>query len=322
MVVSRPLPSGAPILARGPAAVATALLAVATAACGAPDVVPELTATPLPDSRPAADLSPADAPAPAAVTDPTTDADDPQTVTGRSPGAATPAAGIDGDEGRDARPTADRPRSSDAAMAALAADHVAGARSSDHVATDVTGDGDPDLVVAAVATDDVLTVTLATWDGERYAERGAVSATAVDRAGTPLARDLDRDGRAEVLAPFTTPAGGGVVVAVVGDDDALALPPGCPLVAPTELRVRLRSGRAAAVRLTCEPRTGGRGDDVLVLPWDGRHFVSGAARTQERAGPRAPTDGDVDRRPGRGDDPPGRGRGPDGNGPPGRGGRD
>lgn len=188
--------------------------------------------------------------------------------------------------------------------------HAAGARSADHLSADVTGDGTADLLVAIVGTDEVFSVTLATWDGSEFVDRGRVTASAPDRVGTPAVRDLDGDGRAEVLAPFASAAGVGVLVATVSDDTNLALPAACPLPAPVPHRLRMRAVDTPDVLLVC--RSADAADaSTPVLRWSGRHF------TADPVGPRP----EKPEEPGRGDDPPGRGRGPDGHGPPGRDGR-
>jgi len=291
-----------------------ATLAMAVSACGASAAVPELTARSLPDDA-AVSTGPA-LPVPLART--LSEADPADTSEAASDVAATSA-------GTPAEP------SLDGAMAARLAAHVAQARKADHLAADVTGDGLADLVVAAIGTDEVFSVTLSTWDGHHYTDRGRITATAPDRVGTPALRDLDGDGRVEVLAPYTSGSEAGVVVAVVAEDAGLVLPASCPVTVPTSYKLRLRAGHPAAVVLACEHDDPGQAtDDVVLLRWNGHEFAVAVADVAEQRAPateRVPTGGGAGEqepavRPGRGDEPPGRGRGPDGDGPPGRGGRD
>ncbi|HSK22851.1 MAG TPA: VCBS repeat-containing protein [Egicoccus sp.] len=292
-----------------------AAIAMTVSACGGTAEIPELTATPLPDQQPItapAQRTPAgvDGPPDARRTAPPADAD--EVAAEHAAGGSAP--------------------SRDAAMAALLQDQVARARDADHLAADVTGNGTADLVVAAVGTDEVVTVTLATWDGHAYAVRGEITAPAADRIGTPAARDVDGDGRAELLAPFTFAAGAGVVVAVIADDASLALPAGCPLTGSAQHRLRMRPGHPVTVLLACDEHADAGTTDPasLVLRWQGTHFEAAPDGTGSRDDRRART-ADEQRgpneqipdppRPDTGDDPPGKGKGPDGDGPPGRGGR-
>jgi hypothetical protein len=289
-----------------------ATLAMAVSACGAPAAVPELTARSLSDDGAEVSADPA-LPVPLSLTE--------AEPTDTSDAASDVSAGSDG------TPAAP---SLDGAMAARLAAHVAEARKADHLAADVTGDGLADLVVAAIGTDAVFSVTLSTWDGAQYTDRGRITAATPDRVGTPAVRDLDGDGRVEVLAPYTSGSEAGVVVAVVADDAGLVLPASCPVTVPASYKLRLRAGHTTAVVLACEQDDPGQAtDDVVVLRWNGRQFAAAIADAEDRAPAteRVPTGGgagdqDPAVRPGRGDDPPGHGLGPDGDGPPGRGGRD
>jgi hypothetical protein len=300
-----------PILSRDGASVvrsrvpvlAVAVLAAAASACGAEVAPEELFATPIARDVPAGDPGSAVPEAgPSEVlsleaasateadpeeTDPATDAEpaEPHEDVGTEADGtdASAVASADDDAGTAARPqrppterSPQRPAASgpsDSDIARFVAERTRAAVDSDHHAADVTGDGVRDVIVGVRSLEGEVALILGTWDGTEILEVGRTAHPASTGLGSLLVRDLDGDGRPELLLPYLDRPHRGVLVATVSATGQLVTPASCPTPEPGPQVLDFGAGTEAVV-LACEPRDA-RGHDGLV--WADGVFAGAAA---------------------------------------------
>jgi hypothetical protein len=161
----------------------------------------------------------------------------------------------------------------DAAIARFVATTSRGALSSDHLVTDVLADGVREVLVGLVQLDGRLELVLGRWDGEVVAEAGRVDHQGAQDLGTMVVRDLDGDGRAEVLLPFRDHPRVGALVATAVASGELTVPGGCPVTDPVRQALDFGDG-SRVVQLACASRDV-RGNEGLV--WSDGVFLGAAA---------------------------------------------
>jgi hypothetical protein len=262
-------------------AVLLATLGVAVSACGA-EVAPEelfaVSITDAADEGPAAlgltDLGDADGEAldlPAAPPRADEVTDDPPapppepTEPAPEPAPATAATAASPDEPADevARGPSDRD------VARFVARHKRDAAEYDHHVADLTGDGVVEVVVGRRSVAGAVEVVLGVWDGAAFVDRGAVSVdTGATALGALVVRDLDGDGRPELLLPHLVRPHRSLLVAEVGRRGELGVPAACPLAEPSGSTLDFGQG-AGPVTLACHPRDV-RGGEALF--WDEGRF--------------------------------------------------
>jgi hypothetical protein len=170
---------------------------------------------------------------------------------------------------------------SDGDVARFVAAQKRDAVESGHHVADLTGNGVVDVAVGRRTVDGTVEVVLGVWDGSSLVHRGTATAGAGGTAlGGLVARDLDGDGRPELLLPYTVRPHRAVLVAVVRANGDLVVPTGCPVGAPASYSLDFGHG-ADPVRLACSRREA-RGGDALV--WDGDRF--GGSPAEAAAAPR------------------------------------